>query len=259
MRPAARGSGRCRRCRPDGVSPQARQAGAVARACRLIEAAESPPNLATLAGAVGLSRHYFRHVFTQVLGVTPRQYAAAHRARRVRTELRAQPSVTEAIYAAGFNASSRFYEHSSEALGMTPSEFRNGGGGVAVRHAIAACPLGLVLVAGTARGICAVRFGDKRAALERDLRRDFPKASMARAGRDFDAWVKTVVNHVKHPAAGLTCRWTSGARHFSNGCGRRCAKSRRGRRPPMRKWRRALGGLKHRGPWRMRARRTRPR
>ena len=147
-----------------------------------------------------MSRYHFHRVFKQAVGLTPRQYAAAHRTRRVRSELRAQRSVTEAIYRAGFNSSSRFYERSSETLGMTPRQYQGGGRGVVVRYAIARCALGRVLVAGTARGICAVRFGDGPATLERELRQDFPKAAIARADGPFKAWVNTLVEHLRHPA-----------------------------------------------------------
>jgi AraC family transcriptional regulator of adaptative response/methylated-DNA-[protein]-cysteine methyltransferase len=190
----------CQRCRPSGPSQQERHAKAAAKACRIIEGADSAPTLAVLAQAVGLSRYHFHRVFKSVVGVTARQYAAAYRTGRVRSELRARPSVTEAIYSAGFSSSSRFYERSSDSLGMTPREFRSGGPGVPIRYAVAACPLGLVLIAGTARGICAVRFGHERATLERELRQDFPKATLAKADRAFDDWVKAVVQLIQQPS-----------------------------------------------------------
>src|SRR5437867_3540033 len=190
----------CQRCRPAGASQRERHVEAAAKACRIIETSESFPALDALAKAVGLSRYHFHRVFKNVIGLTPRQYAAAHRTGRVRSELRARRSVTEAIYGAGFNSSSRFYERSSETMGMTPRQYRNGGRGVAMRYAVAASPLGLVLVAGTARGICSVRFGNERSALERQLREDFPGASIEQADRAFEGWVNAIVDHLDHPA-----------------------------------------------------------
>src|SRR5437762_4445795 len=190
----------CQRCRPAGASQRERHAEAAAKACRIIETSESFPALDALAKAVGLSRYHFHRVFKNVIGVTPRQYAAAHRTGRVRSELRARRSVTDAIYSAGFNSSSRFYERSADTLGMTPREYRSGGKGVPIQYAIAASPLGLVLVAGTARGICSVRFGSGRTALERQLRQDFPEASIDKADQDFNAWVSELVDHLEHPA-----------------------------------------------------------
>ena len=73
----------CKRCRPDGVGLKDRRAAAVAQACRLIETAEEPPSLKALAAAVGMSQHHFHRVFRSITGVTPKSYAAAHRAQRV--------------------------------------------------------------------------------------------------------------------------------------------------------------------------------
>src|SRR6185503_10071787 len=96
-------------------------------ACKLVETSEAMPSLSELAEAVGLSRYHFHRVFKSAVGVTPQQYAMAQRAKRVRSSLRVRGSVTEAIYEAGFNSNSRFYERSAETLGMTPSEYRTGG------------------------------------------------------------------------------------------------------------------------------------
>lgn len=190
----------CLRCQPAGKSQQERHAAAAARACRLLETSDPLPTLAALAEAVGLSRHHFHRVFKHVVGVTPRQFATAHRTGRVRSALRARTAVTEAIYGAGFNSSSRFYERSADTLGMTPREYRSGGQGAAIRYAVATCPLGLVLIAGTVRGICSVRFGNDRAKLERELRQEFSQAAFEKSDRSFDAWVHAIVDHFKQPA-----------------------------------------------------------
>jgi len=190
----------CKRCQPEGKSQRQLHAEAMAKACRIIETSDSPPSLAALAEGAGLSPYHFQRVFKRVVGVTPREYGVALKTGRARTELRARNTVTEAIYGAGYGSSSRFYERANETLGMTPREFRQGGGGVTLRFAIERSQLGLVLVAGTARGICAVQFGDDRAVLERGLRREFPRARVENAGRDFNSWVKAVVAHIEAPA-----------------------------------------------------------
>ena len=190
----------CKRCEPSSPSADQRRTEAIAKACKLIEASDAMPSLSELAEAAALSRYHFHRLFKSAVGLTPKQYAMAQRAKRVRSSLRARRSVTEAIYEAGFNSNSRFYERSGETLGMTPSEYRSGGRDVPIRYAIAACSLGLVLVAGTARGICAVRLGDDRAALERELREDFPNASIERGDRSFKAWIDAILAHLKQPA-----------------------------------------------------------
>ena len=119
----------CKRCRPNEAGLTEQRAAIVAKACRLIETAEEMPNLEALAESAGMSRFHFHRVFKSVTGVTPKAYAAAHRARRMREELPRRSTVTEAIYGAGFNSNGRFYATSSEVLGMTPRNFRAG-----VRH-----------------------------------------------------------------------------------------------------------------------------
>lgn len=191
----------CARCQPADLSPRLKQAARIGAACRLIETADKPPPLQVLARAAGLSRHHFHRLFKAVLGLTPRQYGAASQTQRVRSALRREPSITAAIYDAGYSSSSRFYEQSSARLGMTPREFQNQGEGVSIQYAFASSPLGLVLVAGTRRGICAVRFGSCRAALERELRAEFPRSRCRRGGAALQGWVSKLVEQIGQPAA----------------------------------------------------------
>jgi len=190
----------CKRCRPNEAPLAERHAQAVQNACRAIEAADTAPELETLAQAAHLSRFHFLRVFRKVTGLTPRQYAANHRAERVRAELRTGASITTAIYDAGFNSGSRFYEKSSEILGMTASQYKGGGKGVEIRYTISQSSLGLVIIAGTTRGICAVRFGDSKSQLIEDLRQTFPEAAVAQGNEDFDQWAKAVIEQIDHPA-----------------------------------------------------------
>ena len=117
----------CRRCNPHGPLIECENAVLVAKACRIIEESEEEPPLEELANAVGRSPSYFHRVFKATTGLTPKAYGGAHRARKVRQGLASGNTVTEAIYEAGFNSSGRFYEKSTEMLGMTPSQYRNGG------------------------------------------------------------------------------------------------------------------------------------
>ena len=193
----------CQRCRPDGRSPGEMRAEAVARACRLIDEAEEPPSLDDLAAAAGISRFHFHRIFKEIVGVTPKAYAAARRRARVQDELREAPNVTAAIYGAGYNASSRFYEDVEAKLGMTPSAYRKGGEVVVIRFAVGECSLGAILVAASDKGVCAIQFGDDPDALVRDLQDRFPKARLIGADPDFEQLVARVVGFVEAPALGL--------------------------------------------------------
>ena len=193
----------CKRCRPNEAGLAEQRAVIVAKACRLIETAEEMPNLEALAQSAGMSRFHFHRVFKSVTGVTPKAYAAAHRARRVREELPRSGTVTEAIYGAGFNSNGRFYATSSEVLGMTPTNFRSGGTGASIRFAVGECSLGAILVAATDRGVCAILLGDAPEALVRELEDRFPRATLIGGDEGFEQWVAKVVGFVEAPALGL--------------------------------------------------------
>ena len=193
----------CLRCKPDQPPLAERQAAVVAQACRLIDEAEQEPDLDSLAAAVGVSRFHFHRMFKAVTGITPKAYAQAQRTRRVQADLKQQPSVTAAIYAAGFNSSGRFYAQSPAVLGMTPSAFRAGGSGAAIRFAIGACSLGALLVASTDKGICAILMGDDPDALVRDLQDRFPKAELLGAEPEYEQVVSRVIGLIEQPEIGL--------------------------------------------------------
>lgn len=201
---AAAGFRPCLRCNPDGQSTTQANAQIIAQACRIIEAADAVPSLDDLARRVGFSAHHFHRQFKAITGLTPRQWAAAHRARKVRTGLQEKENtVTEAIYDAGFNANSRFYETSNQVLGMTPTAFRQGGKDTDIRFAVADSALGAILVAETDKGICAIAMGDDPEALVRDLQDRFPKANLIGGDAGFETRVAQVVGFVEAPQIGL--------------------------------------------------------
>lgn len=193
----------CKRCRPNEAPLAERQAAAVAKACRLIEEADELPGLDSLAEAVGLSPYHFHRMFKSVTGLTPKAYATAHRANRVRDELVHSPTVTAAIYGAGFNSSGRFYASAAQLLGMTPTDFRAGGAGATIRFAVGECSLGSILVAASDKGICAILLGDDPDMLVRDLQDRFPSAKLIGGDAAFEQWVAKVVGFVEAPRLGL--------------------------------------------------------
>ncbi|WP_159994122.1 bifunctional DNA-binding transcriptional regulator/O6-methylguanine-DNA methyltransferase Ada [Roseomonas sp. 18066] len=190
----------CKRCRPDGPAPEAMEAAAIAQACRIIEDADEIPPLESLAAAVGLSRFHFHRRFKALTGVTPRDYAAAHRAARLRDGLETGQTVTAAYHQAGFGSNGRFYAEAEGLLGMRPGEWKDGGRDAEIRFALGECSLGSVLVAATARGICAIQLGDTPEPLLEALQSRFPKARLIGGDADFEALVARVVALVEQPA-----------------------------------------------------------
>ena len=193
----------CKRCKPTQPPLSETHAVVMAQACRTIDAAETPPSLATLANQAGLSPHHFHRTFKAVVGVTPKAYADAHRRRRVHENLARAGTVTEAIYDAGFNSGGRFYATSDQALGMSPTRYRNGGERTTIRFAVGQSSLGAVLAAATDKGVCAILLGDDPDVLARDLQDRFPRAELVGGDRDFETVVAQAVGLVERPSGGF--------------------------------------------------------
>lgn len=192
----------CKRCRPDqpGTAPHAEL---IAELCRFIERADQAPSLDQLAQRAGISAYHLHRIFKKVTGLTPKQYAAAHRVKRVKAGLERSATVTEAIYGAGYNSNGRFYEKSNDMLGMTPTRFRAGGANTEIRFAIGECSLGSILVATSERGVCAILIGDDPEQLARDLQDRFPRAHLIGGDAAFERMVAQVVGLVEAPGRGL--------------------------------------------------------
>jgi AraC family transcriptional regulator of adaptative response/methylated-DNA-[protein]-cysteine methyltransferase len=193
----------CKRCRPNELGAPDPQVEAVKRACAEIDSAEEAPKLADLAASAGLSLYHFHRVFKAITGVTPKAYADETRARRAADKLRTAETVTEAIYDAGFNSSSRFYESTGARLGMTPSAVKRGGEGARIRFAVGQASLGAVLVAATKKGVCAILLGDDPDALVRDLQDRFPRAQFEGGDAEFERMVAQVVGLIEAPGQRL--------------------------------------------------------
>ena len=185
----------CRRCRPEQAT--APQAELVRRACAWIaEHVDESPTLADIGRAVGVSPTHLQRTFKRSTGVSPRQYAEAVRLERVKARLKEGDDVTTALYDAGYGSSSSLYERAPAALGMTPRTYGRRGEGMAIGYTIAGCSLGRVLVAATARGICAVSFGDDDRELAGLLAREYPAAAVRRDDAALEEWVRLVVAQI---------------------------------------------------------------
>ena len=197
----------CLRCDPRGQGVAQANAGRVAAACRMIDQAiaqgERPAGLGALADAAGQSPWHFHRQFRAVTGMTPRTYAQARRAERMRAGLAQGQGVTQAVYDAGYGSGSRFYENADKVLGMTATSYRDKGQGARIRFAIGRGALGEVLVAQSDRGICAITMGDDPQALLDDLQDRFPKARLIGGDADFERVVARVLAFVEAPGAGL--------------------------------------------------------
>ena len=194
---AARAAGLrpCKRCLPDDVLRDER---AVLAAIEAIKQTEEPLALADLAKRTGYSPTHFQRIFARATGLSPAAYSRALREERAREALAGGGRVTDAIYDAGFESPSRFYDSMNGRLGMAPSAWARGGEGTTIRWALVESSLGPMLVAATDKGVCRLSFGRGREELERL----FPKAELVEGGEDFAALVRRVVAAVDDPASG---------------------------------------------------------
>lgn len=191
----------CLRCRPN-LDPDADPwIEKIRRACLHLADADERYSLVRLAKTVGGSPYHLQRRFKQLVGVTPRAFAAACRLDAVRKSLGRGEAVTGAVFGAGYGSSSRFYEHASSTLGMLPSVYRGGGVGMSIKYTIADSTLGRVLVARTDRGLCAVAIGASDAELQRNLLREYPAAAVTVADNGMARWTTEILGRLDGRAA----------------------------------------------------------
>jgi AraC family transcriptional regulator, regulatory protein of adaptative response / methylated-DNA-[protein]-cysteine methyltransferase len=192
----------CKRCKPSQATAN-EYAAKVAIACRVIEGAETLPSLTQLAAHAGWSPSHFHRVFKAITGLTPRAYAHACRAQKLRQALDAGMNITDAIYETGFGSNSRFYASATDILGMKPKQYVKGGIDTQIHFAITKCILGSLLVASSAKGLCAISLGDDPETLLRELQDRFPFADLVGGDENFESIVATVVGFIETPALTL--------------------------------------------------------
>ena len=196
----------CRRCQPDKLVPDDPGRETVEHICRYLEGPlDRLPTLDELSGEFHLSAYHLQRTFKRIVGVSPRQYAAARRLERFKQELKSGDTVTTALFDAGYQSSSSAYGPARRQLGMTPTVYQRGGETECISYTLAASPLGWLLVAATGKGICAIKLGDDEAALEKSLRGEFPAATIERDGDTLGPWVGALQDYLSgvHPQLNL--------------------------------------------------------
>lgn len=176
--------------------------------CRLIEAgSDEALTLDALASMAGMSPFHLQRRFRAVVGVSPKEYHQSCRLKKLKTGLKTKASVTEAIFDAGYNSSSRVYGKIDQSLGMTPRQYRQKGEQAVISYACGKTTLGRVMIAATDRGICFIQFADSDAALLKLLVAEFPAASlspMTAAGeKEFARWMKALNAYLAQDSAAL--------------------------------------------------------
>jgi AraC family transcriptional regulator of adaptative response/methylated-DNA-[protein]-cysteine methyltransferase len=187
----------CQRCHPDQATPPEPNLALMQAVCRaIVEQGQRPPTLEELGRQFGMSPFHLQRTFKRIVGVTPKQYAAAHRAEQLKRQLKEKATVTEAIYEAGYSSGSSAYGEATAHLGMTPAAYRSGGPATTITYSIVPCPLGYLLVAATPNGLCAVRLGDTAQALADTLTGEFPAASVQPDDGHLTPWLASIQDYL---------------------------------------------------------------
>jgi AraC family transcriptional regulator of adaptative response/methylated-DNA-[protein]-cysteine methyltransferase len=170
----------CKRCQPDQTSVVDPATAAVVSVCRALESDNSEPNVAEMASHVGYSERHLRRLFLELVGVSIGRYQRALLAERARSALKSGVPVTQAVIEAGYGSSRAFYEHGATRLGMSPGRYRDGGRGERIAFTSLVTPIGVVVVARTAQGVCSISVGDDEVTLTKLLANEFPNALIER-------------------------------------------------------------------------------
>lgn len=185
----------CLRCEPQ--SEKLNQKAEIAlRACEILER-EDQISLEDLGAEIGLSASHLQKVFKEIIGVSPKKFAEMKRLEKFKSELKNGRGVTDAMYEVGFGSSSRLYENVSKKLGMTPKIYAKGGANLQIDFAFADCDLGKLLVARTAKGVCAVSFGDDEKSLAANLQNEFPKAEIRQTDENLKDFIKAILANLR--------------------------------------------------------------
>mgnify|MGYP000197086593 CR=1 FL=1 len=186
----------CKRCKPqDHASPQVKKMRDI---CRYIEAhATKTLTLETLSKTFNLSPSHLQRSFKRVVGITPQAYLESCRLETVKAALQEGDDISGASFKAGFGSSSRLYSKSAQHLGMTPNSYKKKGAGKHVTYTVADSPLGKLLVAGTDKGVCAIRLADSEERLEFEMKEEFSQASVERDDSRLISWVEKILRHLE--------------------------------------------------------------
>lgn len=181
----------CRRCQPKNETI-GEQTKIVLSACELLEREENI-SLEDLSAEVGLSAAHLQKIFKEIIGVSPKKFAEMKRLEKFKAEIKSGSGVTDAMYEAGFNSSSRLYENVSEKLGMTPKTYAKKGKNMKINYTITDCDLGKLLVARTAKGVCAVTFGDDEKVLRENLFSEYKNAEIIEESANLKEYIEAIL------------------------------------------------------------------
>ncbi|MGQ7845555.1 bifunctional DNA-binding transcriptional regulator/O6-methylguanine-DNA methyltransferase Ada [Granulosicoccus sp. 3-233] len=194
----------CQRCHSDQPPLRERQRQLVEQACEWISSSTEPVRVASLAEHLGISRYHLQKLFQQFLGIGPKQYVKAVRARNLDKALSSEPSVTRALLDAGYDSSSAYYADGASRLGMSARSYQRQGEGMSIQYAFGNSRFGKIVVATTEHGICSILFGTRQRQMQQDLAERFRRATLIHNRQALKQLVDQVIAGIENPSLAAT-------------------------------------------------------
>ncbi len=192
----------CKKCHPQRADAEAIYPAELVAACKIFEnELEGDISIPSVAARVGVSDRTLRNLFDRCLGVSPKRYLDAVRQALFRRALKRGEAVTDAVYEAGYGAASRAYEMSESMLGMTPARYAGGGKGETIYFTVREVSFGFIIAAGTQSGLCCVRLGAKCSSLTKELKAEFPLATLVEDQEPVLTWATALVDYINQQRA----------------------------------------------------------
>lgn len=157
------------------------------------------PGLIDVANHVGLSEFHLQRVFSEWVGLSPKQFLQFLTKENAKSHLRSM-TVNEASFEAGLSGSSRLHDLMVQCEGVTPGEFKKQGVGLQIRYGCGASPFGWCFLAITERGICKLVFFDTLGQFQqcvRELESEWPKAELLKGQEDIEMMLSAIFSRGK--------------------------------------------------------------
>ena len=122
---------------------------------------KAQPSLAEIARNVHVSPFHLHRIFTDWVGITPKQFLQYLTVDYLKQKLRTTANMIEAADIAGLSSQSRVHDFFVTIEAVSPMQYKTRGKELTVYYGYHASPFGLCFIAAAERGICALQFIDE--------------------------------------------------------------------------------------------------
>lgn len=144
------------------------------------------PSLDAIAKHVNLSSFHFQRLFSDWVGISPKQYLKFISSNYAKNILKnKESSLLNTAFDMGLSGTSRLHDMFVTIEGMTPGEYKNGGSTLRINYSFAKSPFGEIIVAATNKGICHLAFSENNTSAFETLQSIFPNATFHKKSDQF--------------------------------------------------------------------------